>query len=234
MDRASAALIATDYFTAATLSRRALGAAIGAGAYERAARICLPLQEARRQIRQAATDAGAEGHRFLISHPAEAPEPLRSGCFLLMPPLLGIDGRSVREALDQRRMPSLVLVREPLTRAGRWPIVGVSDAVVRVQVEPAYPVERSPSRACRDDASSPPPVAWFESTLELLGDAAIATALARTQPAAHLAEELLEGVDAVPDHEKLYQRLAEACRRAAKEPRPSLPRERGPRFPAGL
>lgn len=234
MERASGALLATDYFEAAALARRALGQAFDRFDMLLASRICLPLQEARRQVRQLALDAAEAGSRFLIASAGEVPEPMRAGFFLLQPPLIGADGRNARAYLEQQRIPGLVLVREPLTQRGKWPVVSVGDVVLRAQVDPPYAVERDPSSPTRDTGRGAPGTAWFLAAQEALGDAAIAAALKREQPAAHRAEELLEAVDALPDHEKLYQRLAEACREASGRPRPTLPRTRGPVFPMGL
>lgn len=67
-----------------------------------------------------------------------------------------------------------------------------------------------------------PPVAWFIHTAELLGDEAIAS-VAQGRPAAARVEELLQRLEAHPDHEKLHQRLEEACRAAIYEPPPARP-----------
>jgi hypothetical protein len=58
MERASGALGRMEYFQAEELSLKALLRARGRDDFERMARICMPLQEARRQIRQIALDAG--------------------------------------------------------------------------------------------------------------------------------------------------------------------------------
>ncbi len=56
---------------------------------------------------------------------------------------------------------------------------------------------------------------------EALGDAAIAQAAAPT--AADRACELFARLQACPDHEKLHQRLMEACELASREPRKRKP-----------
>ena len=62
--------------------------------FERMYRICLPLQEARRHIRQFAEDAG---FRTVVASGADVPSPLTPGCYLVQPPLIGLDGRALRE-----------------------------------------------------------------------------------------------------------------------------------------
>lgn len=69
-------------------------------------------------------------------------------------------------------------------------------------------------------AADVPPVTWFIHTAELLGDEAIAS-VAPARPAAARVEELLQRLESHPDHEKLHQRLQEACRAAVHEPPPA-------------
>ena len=60
-----------------------------------------------------------------------------------------------------------------------------------------------------------PELAWYIAACEQLGDAAIET-LDRTAEPARQVDALLERLDAVPDHEKLHQALAEVCKEAAQ------------------
>jgi hypothetical protein len=223
MEKASEALVATRYFEAERLCVRALDRAFRASDFERMARVVLPLQEARRQKRQLAVDSGLT---FLLSTVPSAEE-LFPGCYLLQPPVIGVEARPVRELADKRETPVLVLTREPLTRAGRWPVVAVGAVSVRAQVDPPYPVQRVETSKTKDDAAAPPPASWFEAAAEAMGDAAIAK-LKPTDPPAWRVAELLEYLEALPDHEKLHQRLAETCREAATAPPPARPRRRGP------
>lgn len=229
MERASAALVATEYFLAEQLCTRALKRAHAHRDYESMARICLPLQEARRQKLQLAVDARAvtvfddAGARLGPKHP---------GLYLAQPPMTGADARAHRELADRRKVPVVVLAREPLTRSGRWPIVAVTDGLdgrgisIRVQVDPpagVTPDEQSPTR---DRLTAAIDVAWFIAALERLGDEAIGK-LNVQDPAAHRVDDLLEFLDAWPYHEKLHQRLADACRDAAVDPAPVVVRRRG-------
>lgn len=213
MEKASTALVGNDYFACVTLSRRALEKAHEARDFERMARIVMPLQEARRQIRQLAVDAGYQGE--LSALPGRGDE-VRAGCWLLTPPLVGMDARFVNELAQTKRTPVMLVTREPTTRSGEWPIVGVGTGepqprVVRVKLAPPE--------------GGVVTLAWFQAAQERLGDEALAR-VDRSQPAAHQVEDLLELLEAVPDHEKLHQGLEAACRAAAREPMPTVARRR--------
>ncbi len=212
MERASQLLQNTEYFECERTAMKALDRAWALRDFERMARICLPLQECRRQRRLVALDAGRAAVLTSFSGSAGS---VAAGCYLLEPPLLGIDGHSFREQANRRQVPVVVLVREPLTRKGTWPIVGVGTGPstpisIRVYVEPV---------------TGTPTPEWFARTGEALGDAAIAKLDAR-MPAAWRVDDLLHYLDAVPDHEKLHQRLADECRLAATQPA-APPRRRG-------
>lgn len=235
MDKASLALVATDYFEAEKLCVRAMSLARASNDFERMARITLPLQEARRQRRQAACDV--PGCILLGSLP-EGNERLASGRYLLHPPLVGIDAQALRGLAHRQKVAITILVREPTTRAGKWPIVGVGSGprepvVVRVQLDP--PPSPTPptgqtgfagsgeSRMCSGGCEVD--LAWYMGAHEALGDAAIRAA-PKDVPPDHHVDDLIDFLEALPDHEKLMQALAEACRVAAKAPLSSVPRRR--------
>ncbi|TVQ63225.1 MAG: hypothetical protein EA378_02755 [Phycisphaerales bacterium] len=212
MERASAALTRTDYFQAIELASTALRRAHQQRDYERMARICLPLQEARRQVRQLASDAGASGGVFVVARAQDLPERLAPGCYLVQPPMIGAEGRQLADTLSASRVAGLVVTREPMTSGGQWPIVAVGASIVRTRVTP--PPCATPKAGCltRDELRGTPPVSWFEHASETLGDAAIAAA---TGEGAALVDELLALLEATPEHEKLHQRLADVCRAIA-------------------
>ncbi len=126
MERASAALARMDYFETETLAMKAMKRARAANDFERMARICLPLQEGRRQRREAALDSG---RRFILRAMPPRNAPPESGCYLLEPPLIGLQGREFRDFAERKGVAVLALVREPTTKAGKWPIVAVGGAV---------------------------------------------------------------------------------------------------------
>jgi hypothetical protein len=70
-----------------------------------------------------------------------------------------------------------------------------------------------------------PARAWFERAEEAIGDAGLAK-LKPEEPAAWRVDDLVVFLDAQPSHEKLHQRLAEECRRAAHENIPDGQRHR--------
>ena len=222
MERASTALVETEYFAAADDASRAFDLARRSNDFERMARICLPIQEARRQIRQAAADAGG---CTIISTTDEIPSSPDAGCYLVQPPLIGNDAALLRATLDRRRIPVMLVCREPMTRAGLWPVVAVGRLIARTRVEPPPGVVRDPDRATKDSIDGPIPVTWFDRASEALGDAAIAS-VDRSEPAVYQLEDLTSYLPAIPDHEKLLQRIAEVCRLAMHEPVPSGPRRR--------
>lgn len=212
MERASQALAKTDYFEAERLGMKALDRAWHLCDFERMARITLPIQEARRQLRHLAADSG---RRFVLRSAPQRQGPLEAGCYLLEPPMIGMEARTLRDLCERRRVPAVVLAREPLTKKGTWPIVAVASGPstpvsIRIYVPP---VEGTPS------------VEWFLSMKEQLGDAALSKL--EKNPAAWRVDDLLHYLDAVPDHEKLMQALEAECRRAATEPLPAMPRRRG-------
>lgn len=212
MSRASDALVSTDYGEADRLCRDAWQKAREANDFDRCARICLPLQEARRQRREAALDAPGE---FLLNSLPGRDEVTSPGRYLLEPPLVGVDARRLREVASEHRVAVMVLVREPLTRAGKMPIVGVGTGprepvVVRIRVDPP---------------GAPLAPTWFSAMHEALGDAAIALA-PRGVPADHHVDDLMDLLEAVPEHEKLIQALQAACRLAARSPASKAPRRR--------
>ena len=170
MEQACQAIAQTDYFQADRLCMRALSAARRVEDFERMARICLPLQEARRQLREEAFDRGPVA---LVRTRADLPKPLIPGCYFLMPPMIGRDGRTLRETASRRGIAVSVLTREPLTRKGLWPIVGVGALVVRVQIEPPWPIGRAEDSVSKDRADPLAAVVWFAAASYALGQAAL-------------------------------------------------------------
>ena len=242
MEDASVALVERKYFLAERLCADALRTAIAADDYERAGRICMPLLEARRLKRQQAIDAG---RIVIINEPVTEGMEIKAGCYIVCPPRVGAEARTIRQMADQAEVPVIVIAREPATRAGLCPVVAVGPITVRAFVpepppvdparpgkprkgpkvpDPAPPSPPSPSGVF--GAFAPPPIEWVLSTCEALGDAAIAQAAATT--ASDLVNELHARLQSCPDHEKLHQRLVDACERAAREPRRRKPAPAAP------
>ena len=197
MDAASKALQEGRYFEAERLSRDALEKAHQAEDYERMARITLPLQEARRQKRLLAVDTD----RIFRMNEMDEEAALEAGMYLIEPMLVGAHGRDLRDRADSMEVPVLVVVREPQTRMGLWPIVMIGPVTVRTQVRPP--------------AGDKPDAAWMTATSEALGDAALEMSTGRD--AADYVDVLMDALGTIGDHERLIQELANACRAALDE-----------------
>ncbi len=233
MDRASEALVRTAYFEAEDLALKGLRRALQARDYERMSRICLPLQEARRQKIQLAQDPGTVA--LVDARIAKAGVSM-PGCYLVQPPMIAAEAREFRLAADRKRVPVFVIAREPMSRSGprtgKWPVVAVGpglqgrDISVRAYVDPPAGVTPSDNGMTRDAMAAPPTVPWMLAAGEAIGDAGIAR-LDPADPAAHRVEDLIEFLDAWPLHEKLHQRLMETCREAAGQAAPQAERRRG-------
>jgi hypothetical protein len=217
MDKASKALVERRYFEAERLAVEALESAHHEGDFERMGRICLPLQEARRQKRD---QAAATGEVFIIDDQLPKPGKLRAGCYLVRPPRVGLDGRMLREMIDRREVPAIVVVREPTTRTGLWPVVALGPVTIRAQVNPPEPSKQK-KKPRKSNSTAPdellPDPQWFLTATEQLGDAAINSADPTRGPISRV-EDLLLRLQALPDHEKLHQALMAACEEAAKLP----------------
>lgn len=232
MEQASNDLVAGRYFACERACNKALLQAHALGDFERMARILLPLQEARRQKRDLAFDADKV---FLINNEIPAGEDLVPGCYLIAPPRVGADGRSLRESADASEVPVIVVVREPRTQLGYWPIVALGPVTIREQVEPPdglKPALRGPG--ADDETRRPveewltdetlPPREWFLHANEQLGDAGIESVPAGSSLIAKI-DHLLDRLQAHPDHEKLHQALESACRQAVREGVETVPIE---------
>lgn len=110
MEQASEKLAAMQYLECERLCRRAMALARQAGDFERLSRIVMPLEEARRQRRQIAEDAGV----FVIAEkqpPAEILQQHPRGCLMLIaPPFEQHDADAVRELIAQRGLFAEVLL----------------------------------------------------------------------------------------------------------------------------
>lgn len=189
----------------------------------------------------ATRSGGSSGLRpigvYVIDGDLPGPKSLRPGCYLVTPPRVGVDGRALRELADKREIPIVVTVREPTTQAGMWPVVSVGPVTLRAKVPPpAARLGRKPASASGRArgttkpavgvgaksagagdtlVSEAPPPEWFLAANEALGDAAI-EAIPATASVHQRVDALMERLEALPDHEKLHQALADAARDAAR------------------
>jgi hypothetical protein len=203
MEDASRALAGARYGDAERIAADALHHAHQESDYERMARIVLPLQEARRLRRQQAADVkkvtridAYEDLEPLLT----GTKPIKPGCYLIEPMLVGADGRELRDRALADDVPVFVINREPPDALNRWPIVAVGPVTVRTRLQPPKKLD----------------VAWMLAAGEALGDAALAR-LDPADDAASRADHLVELLAAVIDHEKLHQALIAACEEAARD-----------------
>jgi phage gp36-like protein len=199
MTKAQQALARNHWFEAERMCTRALDMARNEGDFNLMARIALPLQEARRQRMQLALDSKKI---VTIDEPSVEERKIEVKCYLVQPPLVGADARRMRLLALEREIPAMFLCREPKTQLGLCPVVAIGQVTVRTRIDPPKKWDK-------------PDLAWYVSACEQLGDAAIET-LDRTAEPARQVDALLERLDAVPDHEKLHQVLAEVCKEAAR------------------
>lgn len=196
MDRASEALAATGYFEAERECVRAMDLALRTADFERLARLVLPLQEARRQIRLAAADSGRAG--VIRSREELAGHPL-TGLFVLEPPL------TARDAWEQRqrsRESSCASVYLAMTPDGR----GVSAWGPRGEIRAALPGDGPPTPGTSEFE------AWFLSALEALSRAAVRGAVGAPL---ERVRSLAAALEAHPEDEAAHQALGAAAREAA-------------------
>lgn len=181
------------------------------------------LRGARRRTLDAALVAGS---RAVVSRSGDAPRPLAPGLYLVQPPMIGADARTLRETADRRDVPVLVLAREPMTRAGCWPMVAVGPQVIRAHVEPPVPLERVDASPTKDRGDLLPEPRWFETAIAALCDTALSV-LEPDDPPQHRVDDLLEFVEAHPLGLPLLSALADAARAAIGAPEPRFERRRG-------
>lgn len=174
-----------------------------------------------------------EADRVVVLHdPKWLPRQLVAGCYLVQPPMIGRDGANLRETLRARRVPALVVSREPMTRAKRWPVVAVSkQRVLRVQVDPPPAAAWTGERPTYDKLIAPIDPDWFASAAGSLDEAAAAVG-DPGDPPAWRADDLLDAVLAHPDAVTAASLLVELALQAASEPAPKglRPDPNDPRF----
>ena len=201
MTRASKALSRTAYFEAERLANKALITAFQGNDFEQMARIVMPLQEARRLRVQLALEVGTI--TIVDEQPVNEGMETKPGCYLLRPPRVGADARRLRLAGLEQENPVAVVCHEPLNMLKLCPIVAITPGKsFRATMKPPNPEK--------------PDMAWFVDAMKALGDAAIQT-IDLEKPATRRVENLMECLDAIPDHEQLHQVLEATCREAMLE-----------------
>jgi len=213
METASQALAELDYPRCEALCLDALRQAREAGDWSYYRRIVLPLQEARRQKRQATLDGPI---RLGVS---QRPDDLKAllpegdaGCVVLTRPASADDAIAVEALAAQSGRAIEVLFADNVLDAAQW--------TIRSFRGPAVSATRSgPDPAWRDawtvagKTMPPTPAHWFMQASEALGDAALASIASASGSVERVIE--IEGLLlAAGDHELLHQALADAARAA--------------------
>lgn len=241
LDQAGRDLASARCFDAERAASLALHKAFALRDFARMAKSLAPLWESRRRKRDLALRARCAG--VIDAHLPRADE-LAPGCYLVAPPRVGADARTLRELANRENVPILVIAREPATRDGRWPVVAIGPVTVRTTVLPPNsparppPADRTGSRPRRRTADSlathpradavhPPAPEWFLNACQALAEAALARLGLSATPSARVAS-LLELIGTHPDHEGLHAALAAACEEAVNEapPKRRVPRPR--------
>ncbi len=157
------------------------------------------LKSAREARAKAALEIDAPIHR--LEEPIEEGQSFAGGCWLIDPPRVAADGRTIRNTALEEEVPVIVLCREPMTRIGLRPIVSIGRTTVRTKIEPAADMEN-------------PDLDWFLGSIDLLGDHAISTIDTGTDIVKQI-DGLLDRLSAIPEHPGLHDALEEACLMAA-------------------
>lgn len=202
---------------------RALRLARATSDFAQLATLAGQLADIRRRKLDAALIAGP---RAVVGRMADMPRPLAPGLYLIQPPMIGADARTLQETADRRGVPALVLAREPLTRAGKWPVVGVGPQVVRALVDPPIPLERVDAAPTRDRGDVLPEASWFLAASAALGAAALRS-MEPDDPPQHRVDDLLDFLEAHPMDQSLLVALRAACEEAVGAPPPAFLRRRG-------
>lgn len=212
MQKAQSALKSARWFEAERLAQRALELSHQVGDFGRMSRILLPLQEARRQRVQLASDV--TGVKWVKGEITEDHR-VEAGMHMLEPPLVGADARRIRLTAIRREVPALVLCREPSTQLGLVPVVAIGLMTIRARIDP-------PEKPAK------PTKQWFLRAIEQLGDEAIRM-IDTGMDAVRQADFAVSLMDSLPEHEKLHTTLVQLCVQAEEEMRDSAEAENAKR-----
>ena len=161
----------------------------------------------------------------VLTRPSDMPEPLCDGCYLVQPPMIGLQGRRLGHTLSARGIHAVVVTREPMTATGLWPIVAVGERTVRARIEPPAGVVRTGEGITGDRLDELPSIAWFTDAAAAIARAGL-DLIDPADPAAWRVEDLLDLLDAHRDAASLCAHLAQVCHEATREPIPEAPRRR--------
>ena len=211
METASQALAELDYARCESLCVGALGKARDAADWVMYQRVLLPLQEARRQRRQAALDGP-----ILLGTPKQFDDhtqllgDVQQGCVVLTWPYTASDAAAVSQLLRDKQLPIEVLFADNASDAETWRVTSYAGPGLSIDL----PAPKSEWVGQWTEASSltpPTPAHWFMQASEALGNAALAAIEAGPGTLDYL-QALEQALACVDDHEILHQRLASAAK----------------------
>ncbi|MHC4809522.1 MAG: hypothetical protein ACYTEV_04060 [Planctomycetota bacterium] len=195
-----------DRFVAESRLAQGLRSAVTAGALDLVPGIVSALADCRMASREAALDAG---RLTIVTEPFEDEVQLEPGLYLLHPPLVvGADARRIRLLALEQKVPVVAVCREPVTAIGLCPVVAISPGcTIRTKLRPP---------ATWDDAEA---VAdWMMEAHDALGDAAVDQLDAELAASRRL-DQLLDRLDAIPEHRELHEAIAAIVPEAIAEAR---------------
>lgn len=209
MEQASQALARMSYLRCEALCEQALALAVEQARWRYAARILLPLQEARRQRRMIAADgvirlgtsqvdradAASWLDQWLTTHEA--------GC-LAVDASTGLDVEAVRAEARRRELYVEVFTIESRD-SKRWEI-SLASGTQHVSCQVPAPESSMLDQDAYDGLARAQASSWFQTALESLGDAALKQIEAEPSLAQRLVE-LQSRLTVVGDHELLHQQL---------------------------
>ena len=147
----------------------------------------------------------ADGTIQLLEESLEEEAVVTPGCWLIQPPLVAADGRSLRQLAIEQEVPVAALCREPLTQLGLQPIVSIGRITVRTKIDPP-------------DQPETPDMDWYRYALDELGESAIDSVDTGIDIVKQV-DALLDRINTVQEHARLHDALEETCRLAAESMR---------------
>jgi hypothetical protein len=211
METASQALAELDYARCESLCVDALRQARDAADWVSYQRVLLPLQEARRQRRQAALDGP-----ILLGTPEQQDdlpvhfEDIDQGCIVLTWPCTPADFKTITESIREHKQPIEILFSDNAPDADNWRITSAAGPAISIDL-PAPKAEWIGQWIAPSSITPPTPAHWFMQASEALGNAALAAIEAEPGSIAYL-RALEQALACVDDHEILHQRLASAAK----------------------
>jgi hypothetical protein len=211
MEAASQALAELDYARCESLCVDALRQARDASDWVMYQRVLLPLQEARRQRRQAALDGP-----ICLGTPSEQPDfatqikDIEQGCIVLTWPTTSTEVVAIAALAKQNKQPIELLYADNAVDSATWRITSFAGPGLSVDL-PAPKKEWIGQWIDPSSIDPPTPAHWFMQASEALGNAALAAIEAMPATREHL-QALEAALACVDDHEILHQRLAAAAK----------------------